>query len=851
MKAIILAGGTGSRLRPLTCTRPKPMVPILNKPILEHLIQQLKEYHITHIIFSLFYRPEVIRHHFQDGSEWGVKIEYSIEEEPLGTAGAVKLAGEKIDLSENFFVISGDALMDFHLENVLSFHQEKESLVTILLSRVDNPLEFGIVSTDDDGRIEEFLEKPDWGEVFTDTVNTGLYCLNRGVLESIPSRCKYDFSKDLFPHLLKKGHPLYGYISSGYWTDVGNVNQYRQAHYDFLDGKIALPIPGRQLEKDIWIGKNVKISPEAKLKGPLYIGDNVEIRPQVILEEYTIIGDNTFIEEGTSIKKSIVMKNSYLGRKNELRGAIISEHCTLEQECAVFEGGVVSDDCSLGNGCTIKPRCSIWPGKVIDGGIVITENLIWGAEGTRFHFSDYGMTGLANINITPQSMAKFGSAYGTLLKKEDQVYISCDGDRGSELMKSAFISGVLSVGVNVVDLGPNPTPVTRFSIKNNEQAKGGIHFRISPLNPQALEMQIFDQKGANLAQAQRKKLEKLFNRSQFPRVSIAQVGYLQSSNTVVNDYFQGFLDFVDMDAIQKAQLTIVVHSLDEPASPILLPLLEKMGCEIIHHRDRSMKKIFPQEQDHFRSIEEYFPRLCQLTALNGDLGLVVYDGEQFLLVDEKGKALTSQQTMLFLTYLLVKNNPHCRIAAPVNLSRHIEELVKHYHCQLIKTKSNPRAVLETVMENHLDLALTQSRFIFPKFQLGFDAFITIGKLLEYLVKEKKSVSQINTTLPEPNLTMTSISCSWELKGSLMRKIIEEKEGKKEVDLTDGIKIWEQDGWVLILPDSFAPQINIYVEGINTSVLDDLINRYSHLIQEKIQCLKKEKEVEEIAESPMA
>lgn len=850
MKAIILAGGTGSRLRPLTCTRPKPMVPIMNKPILEYLLEHLKKHHITQIILTLFYRPEVIRHHFQDGSDWGVQIEYSIEEEPLGTAGAVKQVEEKIELSEDFLIISGDALMDFDLGKVMTFHQEKESLATILLSRVDNPLEFGIVSTNEEGQIVEFLEKPDWGQVFTDTVNTGLYCLNRRVLEHIPAQTKYDFSKDLFPLLLEKGG-LYGYIASGYWTDVGNLNQYRQAHYDFLDDKVDLPIPGKQLERDIWIGNAVKISPEATLKGPLYIGNNVEIRPHATLEEYTVIGDNTFIEEGTSIKKSIVMKNSYLGRKNELRGAIISEHCTLEQECSIFEGGVVSDDCSLGNGCTVKPRCSIWPGKTIDGGMIITENLIWGAEGTRFHFSDYGITGLANINITPQSMAKLGSAYGTLHKKEDRVYISGDGHRGSELMKSAFVSGVLSVGVDGIDVGIIPAPVTRFAIKNNEQIRGGIHFRISPLNPQALEVQIFNEKGANLHEEQRKQLQKRFNRSQFPRVSITQVGQLHSSHTIISEYLQGFFDFVDVEAIEKAQLTVALHSLDEPASSILIPLLEKMGCELINHRDKSKKKIFPREQDHFRNIEEYFPRFCQLTALNGDLGLVVYDGEQFLLIDEKGKALTSQQTMLLFTYLLLKNNPHCKVAIPVNLSHHIEELVNRYQAQLVKTKSNPRAILETVMENNLDLALTESRFIFPKFQLGFDAFITIAKLLEYLVKEKKSLSQIIATLPDPNLTMTTIGCSWDLKGRIMRELIQEYRENKEVDLTDGIKIWEQEGWVLILLDPFAPQINIYVEGLNEANRDDLIHQYSHLIQEKLEALKKEKEVEELAENPMA
>lgn len=840
MKAIILAGGVGSRLRPLTCTRPKPMVPIMNRPILEHIVEHLKRHGITQIIITLFYQPEVIREYFQDGSQWGVSIEYTIEEEPLGTAGAVKMAAEREGVSKDFLVISGDALMDFHLKKAIQYHRAKDSLSTILLSKVENPLEFGIVTTYEDGRIKAFLEKPDWGDVFTDTVNTGLYLLNEDVLHSIPSNEKYDFAKDLFPKLQREDRPLYGYTAPGYWTDVGTLNQYRQAHYDFFDGKIDLPLPGKRLTESIWIGDDTTIHDTSHLQGPLYIGDNVEIRSGVSLGEYSIIGDNTFIEEGTSIKKSIIMNNSYLGQQSEIRGGVIGRQCTLEQGTSVFEGGVVSDDSSLGNGSTVKPRCLVWPGKIIHGGSLIKENLIWGSQEKRLNFNESGIIGLINSSITPQSMARLGSAYGTL-KRKASIYCSSDGEKVSQLMKSAFLSGLLSVGTDAVDLQSIPTPFIRYALKNQEEMEGGVHIRMAPQNPQALEIQLFHGEGANLGSRERRRLEHLYYRSQFPRINTNKLGELTQKNRLLEEYHQGLMESIDISSTKKANLTLVVHSLDEPSSPILLSLLEDLGCEVIIHQDKRMRKIFYKEEDHFRSIEEYFPRLCKLTALNGDLGLVIYNGEEILLIDEKGRALTSQQSMLLMTYLVLKYNKKSRIAVPVTLSQHIENLTRECNATLLKTKSSPRAILETVMENDLDLALTQSRFIFPKFQPGFDAFITTAKLLEYLAQEERPLSSIVSALPEPNLTMTAVHCSWDKKGSLMQELIEELQ-EKSIDLTDGIKVLENGGWVLIMLDPFAPQINLYVEGIDKAVKDDLKNRYSLLVRELIARLNQEKEV---------
>src|SRR5579875_3494357 len=297
MKAVIMAGGEGTRLRPLTSQRPKPLVPVLNMPIMEHIVLLLKEHGITDIVVTLHYLADEIEGYFGDGSEWGVNLIYSVEETPLGTAGSVKQA-EPYLKDDTFLIISGDALTDINLDRVIEFHRRKKSLATIVLSHVPNPLEFGVVITDDEGRIRRFLEKPSWGEVFSDTVNTGMYILEPSVFRYMQPERSYDWSQDIFPQLLKEEKPMFGYIMGEYWTDVGSLAQYRQAQYEMLGGKTKLPIDGRREGGDIWIGEGTEIDPSAQIVAPVLIGKNCRINAGAHIGPETVIGDNCLIEEG-------------------------------------------------------------------------------------------------------------------------------------------------------------------------------------------------------------------------------------------------------------------------------------------------------------------------------------------------------------------------------------------------------------------------------------------------------------------------------------------------------------------------------------------------------------------------
>src|SRR6266496_1485370 len=297
------------------------MVPIVGKPCMEHILELLKNHGFDEVIVTLAFLPQAIRSYFGDGESLGLSIEYSVEESPLGTAGSVRLDGAT-RLDETFLVISGDALCDVDLTKLVKAHREKEAAVTIGLKSVENPLEFGIVVTDEDGRVERFLEKPSWGQVFSDTINTGIYVLEPEVLRHIPTDRPYDFSKELFPLLLEMGRPIYGYVCEGYWQDIGNLDQYRQANFDALDEKVALNISGLKIRGDVWVGEGVEIDDVEGVEGPAFIGNYCTVSPESSVGPYTVLGPGTTLRERARVSRSVIDASCYIGRSATIEGAI-------------------------------------------------------------------------------------------------------------------------------------------------------------------------------------------------------------------------------------------------------------------------------------------------------------------------------------------------------------------------------------------------------------------------------------------------------------------------------------------------------------------------------------------------
>src|SRR3954454_20569429 len=354
-----MAGGEGTRLRPLTSNQPKPMVPIVGKPCMEHILELLKSHGFDDVIVTVAFLPQAIRGYFGGGDALGIDISYSVEESPLGTAGSVRLAAGQLD-DEPFIVISGDALCDLDLARLVQTHRERNAAVTIGLVSVENPLEFGIGVTDEDGRIERFLEKPSWGQVFSDTINTGIYVLQPEVLRHIPTDRPYDFAKELFPLLLEMGRPLYGCVLDGYWQDIGNLDQYRQANFDALDELVRLNIPGIKLRGNIWLGEGVDVDDLASIEGPSFVGNYCRIAPDASVGPYSVLGSSVTLLERARTERSVIDSSTHIGRSARVEGAVVGRNCDIRAHAHVQEGAAIGDEVALGAQSAVFPGVRIY-----------------------------------------------------------------------------------------------------------------------------------------------------------------------------------------------------------------------------------------------------------------------------------------------------------------------------------------------------------------------------------------------------------------------------------------------------------------------------------------------------------
>lgn len=352
MKAVIIAGGPGTRLRPLTYNIPKPIIPFFDKPFLLYQLEYLKKYGINEVIINTHYLHTHLKDILKDGSDLGMKIFYSYEEKPMGTAGAVKLAENYFD-DEPILILNGDILTDINISEIIKYHKNNNSDITIALTKVKDPTAFGLVFTDDNGKVEKFLEKPSYDEAVINTVNAGIYIINPEYFKLVPKNEPYSFERGLFPLMLNLEKSLYGYVSNSYWMDIGTPDKYIQAHHDTLMGKININIPHYKNEKNIFIGKDVDIDDSVNLQGPLFIGDKVKIRKSSFIEEFSVISNNSFIEAKNQIYKSIILSNTKIEENCNISHSIIGNNCLIEENSKISNNTVLADNSIIRKGTII------------------------------------------------------------------------------------------------------------------------------------------------------------------------------------------------------------------------------------------------------------------------------------------------------------------------------------------------------------------------------------------------------------------------------------------------------------------------------------------------------------------
>ncbi|MBC8076780.1 MAG: mannose-1-phosphate guanyltransferase [Chloroflexales bacterium] len=828
MKAVVMAGGEGSRLRPLTINRPKPMVPVVDRVVMHHIIELLKLHGITEIVVTVQYLANSIQDYFGDGSSFGVNISYSLEDTPLGTAGSVRNAQHL--LKEPFIVISGDALTDFNLSEIIDFHTTSKAMATLTLTRVPNPLDYGVIITDERGNVRQFLEKPSWGEVFSDTVNTGIYVLEPEVLDLIPKGQIVDWSKDVFPKMLREEEPIFGYVAQGYWTDVGTIEEYMRACGDYMAGKVNLPRVGQHIGGGIWVDGDADIAPDAQLHGPIYLGHGAKIKGGVIVHGPSMIRDYTIVDTRATIDRSLVWRNSYIGERAELRGAIVLKQCNIKSRAVLFEGVVVGDMTVVNAGAVITPNVKIWPSKEVDEGATVNTSIIWGSQGRRVLFGRHGITGLVNIDITPEFCAKVGAAYGATLPQNATVTVNRDVHYTSRMLKRALIAGLPSAGVNVADLQSVPIPVARY-YTHATGAVGGVHVRLSPMDNRVADVKFFDARGLDIDSAAERKVEMIFFREDYRRVYLDEVARINYAEHIEQVYTDAFFKALRPEALEKIGPTfgMVIDYANGSTVPFLGSILRRMKVDSVELNATLDAERLVQTREEF---DDGMHRLAQLTpVLKARLGVRLDSGgERMYLVNDRGHILQGTTALAVMAALMMQVNGGGTVAVPVTAPRVFEALATRYGGNIVRTKATVSALMEAAASNPDFLLLGDGagNYVFPSFYPISDGLFAVVKLMEQLVLHGGQLSEIERSIPGFHLDQTRVPCRWEHKGKVMR-ILNQQYEDRQLDQVDGIKIDLGDEWVLILPDPDGPFFTIIAEGSTQEQAHVLTQKYAGLV----------------------
>ncbi|MBD3230736.1 MAG: NTP transferase domain-containing protein [Candidatus Lokiarchaeota archaeon] len=826
MKAVIMAGGKGTRLRPLTTNLPKPLVPIINTPMIIHTIKLLKKHNFDEIYITISYLGKKIADLLGHGSEFGVSIKYYYEERPLGTAGGVRQISE---LDDTFLVVSSDIITDINLSDFFKFHKNKGGIGSIALTKEEIPVAYGIVITDENTKeIKRFLEKPGWSEVFSDKINAGIYLLEPEILKFVEKGVEYDFSHQLFPRILENNEKLFGYTFDKYWLDVGTTEKYLKAHHDILNGKIDIEIPGRQMKEGVWVGEGTEIMDGVNIWGPALIGKNSKIDNDSFIDRNTIIGDNVLIRRNNQVKKSIIWDGATVNESCKLNSCIIANRVEIGSFTNILENAVIGDFSTIHSASTIKQNVKIWPEKIIESNSIVNDNIKWGTYVRKSLFGPYGLYGLVNVEITPEFCAKLAVAFGTHLGVGSNIAIGMDTRSLSSMVRRAMISGLMSSGINAYDLGIISTPILKFAIKK-WNLDGGIAISVPYSEETSINIRFFDENGYDINKNTEKTIENNFFKENFYRATPYKIGKVTTLARAEEGYINQFLKFIDGESIKENPLKVVIDLGDGSASYILPKILRKLNCEIITLNSQLGEEI---------PIRELSPSMDNLStlskttrALEADIGLALDESaNKVLFVDEKGKILSGDTSLALLTKYRLEKNGASNVVVPITCSNIINNICKQYDSTIIRTKMGFRPIIDDMIEHDAIFGGNDfGGYIFPEIQLCEDGIVSSIFILELLNNEGSTLSEIVSSIPQFYMEKSYIDSPIQYRGKIMNTLIEENYTHK-IETISGIKIYFDYGWCLIIPDPAKSGFDIYAEAKNNQYANQLIKHWKNQIK---------------------
>lgn len=765
MKAVILAGGEGTRLRPISLTMPKTMTPLFDRPVLEHLIRLLRRHKIEDICVTLNRQGQAVMDYFGDGERLGVRLTYRTEDIPLGTAGSVKNCADFL-AGEDVLVLGGDSVCDLDLSAAMAFHREKNARATLVVCPHPRPLEYGMVLLDAQGRVEQFLEKPSWRQVVTNLVNTGIYILSPGVLDRLAAGEKRDFSRDLFPAMLEQGEQLYAYTAQGYWRDMGDCESYLECVCDALSGKVKLDFGLEPRQPGVWsadpLPQGVTIVPPCWLGPEISVGSGSLIGPHVMLERGSRIGTRSLVQRSA-------LMGAHVGDRATLYGAVLCPGARAGDETVLNEGVVLGENALARDRAVLMERVRLWPGRTAHEGGRLTHSVTGAGQLGPMRFGDGGVIrGTLGEDLGPEALLWLGCALGG----EGKVSLGCFGGPGAQMLLRSAASGVTAAGGTALYHHMECAAQAAWLAESYQ-------FPISLFIEQDGEkvyLHLFDSWGLPLVRGRERKLEHALLRGEIPRADARQIGRCEQLPSGPTDYAK---DASRRCALRRAALRTVRVAVtgQTPADRAIRMVLEELGCQV---------------------TDQWHRGLPSFHAGHGGLSLSARD--------ESG-ALLSPQQLLAMVALVEMENGGGRLAVPDEASAAVDLVAAGFDARVLR----------------LGQGGEQARQLYRTLPWLRDAAFAAGRLCARMAMTGERLEQLSAKTPRFSSWKREVPLTRD-RGEVMRELA--IQAGKDALAGEGLRLRSRGGWVYLVPLARRAAVKIVAEGPDLELAAELCDFYA-------------------------
>jgi len=823
-----MAGGAGTRLRPLTTAVPKALLPIAGRPMLGWVIQLLQQHGVERCVVTLQHQASVVLKYFSADVADDVNLRFVTEPMPLGTAGSVRYAQTWLDPEDDVLVLAGDCLTDIDLRQLLQRHREANADLTVALARRSDPRSFGVVTTDESGRVKTIVEKPSWGEVADDSVSTGIYVVSPRIIEGIEPLVSVDWAHDVIPALLRDGARVFGFVMDGYWEDVGSFASYMTAQRDVLDGRVRGHVDAFEVSPGVLIATGAEVSPDAEVRAPSYVGPFAKIEKDAVIGPYAIVGTNTLVRARAVVDHTVLHPNVFVGEDAELRGAIIGRAAEIRRGTRILDGAVVADGCTVLDGAVIGTDVMVYPGKTIDEGSVVDDSIVWESAAQRQVFNDGRVSGIVNVDMTPERIVRLAAAFATTLPKGATVTVGRDHSRAARALNRALAGALTAAGTNIRDLRAVTTALVR-----NDTARysdGGVILRTTPGRPDSLDVQFLNARGGEITSSQRDSIERIYTRKEFRRPLPTDIGDIRTPHRVLDDYANDVEGVVDMEAIRRSRPRLVLDAGGGPSVGVLSVIMGRLGLDAL---------TVGTALEESGAADPPGPREAALGRLSG---LVVSSGarigarlgpagERLSVVDERGRVIDDGRMLLIMLDLMSASRHGGVVAVPVTTSRLAEEVASYHGVEVRRIGAGATDLAAAASDPALILAGDgRGRFVIPALGPGPDAVCSLMTLLALVGETDLSLSELDARIPATSIASSSVAVPWHRRATAMRSVREHSNGRR-IDATDGLRVIEADGnWCLVLPEEDQATITLYAEATEMGTAYRLLEEWRSWIE---------------------